>query len=102
MTDPWEDLALARGREIERLKISLAFIALRARSDGTRTFDGCIRELEWIDDECRGQWPTRAGKSVLRWHGWHRGKTRTLKLEHFPLTLHRNLRRRGNLRILAE
>ena len=23
-------------------------------------------------------------------------------LEHFPLTLHRNLRRRGNLRILAE
>jgi hypothetical protein len=28
-------------------------IRLKARSDGSRTFDDCIRDLGWIDDECR-------------------------------------------------
>ena len=32
---------------------AIMFIAKRARSDGDRTFDDCIRDLGWIDDECR-------------------------------------------------
>jgi len=34
---------------LEALKV----IGQRARSDGSRTFDDCIRDLGWIDDHCR-------------------------------------------------
>lgn len=33
---------------------TLKSISVRARSDGQRTFDDCIRDLERIDDVCRG------------------------------------------------
>ena len=35
----------------------LASIGRRARSDGNRTFDDCIRDLGWIDDQCRALLP---------------------------------------------
>lgn len=31
----------------------IAAIGRHARSDGQRTFDDCIRDLAWIDDQCR-------------------------------------------------
>ena len=39
--------------ENTRLLDMLVRIGKRARSNGNRTFDDCLRDLGWIDDECR-------------------------------------------------
>jgi hypothetical protein len=46
----------AKDHEIEALRDALRRIGERARSDGTRKFDECCRDLGWIDDECRRAW----------------------------------------------
>ena len=52
--DPPTALALiARARDAERLEKAVGQIGRRARSDGNRTFDECIRDLMLIDDLCR-------------------------------------------------
>lgn len=69
--------------EVVALREALARIGRRARSDGNRTFDDTIRDLEWIDDECRrvaalaGEKPVGAGVETLRraaervvWFDW--------------------------------
>jgi hypothetical protein len=49
-------LIAAKDRWHERAQAAearIAAIGRRARGDGNRTFDDTIRDLMWIDDECR-------------------------------------------------
>jgi hypothetical protein len=46
------EIAALKGT-LHEYRASLAAIGLHARSDGNRTFDDAIRDLDWIDDECR-------------------------------------------------
>jgi hypothetical protein len=49
----WKSRALTAEADRDRLREALERIGRRARSDGSRTFDYAIRDLGWIDDECR-------------------------------------------------
>ena len=50
--------------ENRRLRDSLILVGQRARrGDGSRTFDDCIADLSWVDDECRA---ALSGESVRK------------------------------------
>ena len=48
-----EALVAELREKVERLKAIIESIGKRAYTRGDRTFDDAIRDLSWIDDECR-------------------------------------------------